>query len=525
MQTVESRITAVTVFPDRARVTRTARVTLAAGEQVVQLAALPLALDSDSVRVTGRGTGVRLVGVDVADEYHSTPPETPLAELKQNLERLLQTEKALLDDDAALAARLEFAQKLRAASTAELAKGLAFGRTTIESVQAVTQYLAGEEQDARAQRRDLEVRRAHLAREIANAQARLRQVEQPEPQQRKAIRVTLDAADATEAWLEATYQIADAWWIPLYDLRLTGQQLALSYLASITQRTGEDWPAAELTLSTARPAVSTAVPELEPWFLDVYTPPVPRVSIPQVALRSVSPADTASFAAPAPAMAAPEMDRLQEELATVESSGTAVSYKIPRALAIPADGSPHRALIANFELPAQLDHITAPKIAAEAYLRAKIVNQSPYTLLSGEANLFHEQEFVGATDIPLTAPHQTLELQLGIDDRVTIARELVSRDASKAFLGNTRKLEYAYRIKLQNLTDRPARISVLDQLPHSRTEEIKVKLTDTNPKPAEQTDLGVLTWKLELAPQAKQEIQFAYSVEHARQLRITGLAD
>ena len=66
---------------------------------------------------------------------------------------------------------------------------------------------------------------------------------------------------------------------------------------------------------------------------------------------------------------------------------------------IPFDGSPHKTMVTNLDLQAALDYVTVPKIAEEAYLRAKITNTSDSILLPGPANIFHEDEFVG-TDLP-----------------------------------------------------------------------------------------------------------------------------
>ena len=58
--------TSVTVFPDRARVTRTGRVALAVGLQKIEVDTLPLALIQDSVRASGKGASAaraKLAGV------------------------------------------------------------------------------------------------------------------------------------------------------------------------------------------------------------------------------------------------------------------------------------------------------------------------------------------------------------------------------------------------------------------------------------------------------------------------------
>ena len=46
----------------------------------------------------------------------------------------------------------------------------------------------------------------------------------------------------------------------------------LSYFGIVRNGTGEDWNDVSLTLSTARPNIGGAAPELRPWIADVLSP-------------------------------------------------------------------------------------------------------------------------------------------------------------------------------------------------------------------------------------------------------------
>jgi len=174
-------------------------------------------------------------------------------------------------------------------------------------------------------------------------------------------------------------------------------------------------------------------------------------------------------------------------------------------------------------MQATLDYVTVPKIAEEAYLRAKITNTSDSILLPGSANIFHEDEFVGTTSLETVVPTEEFEVQLGVDDRVKVERKLAQRDTSKTIIGNTRRTLYGYKITITNLLTRPARVTAYDQLPVSRNEQIKAKLIEVAPPPAEQTDLNILKWELDLKPQQKQELTFSFQVEQPRDMKITGI--
>jgi uncharacterized protein (TIGR02231 family) len=209
--------------------------------------------------------------------------------------------------------------------------------------------------------------------------------------------------------------------------------------------------------------------------------------------------------------------------AAIENSGAALTYRVARPVAVPSDGSPHKTTITVLDLGANLDYVTLPKLAEEAYLRATIKNTSPFTFLAGAANIFQGNDFVAATRLELVVPNEEFEVQLGTDDRIKVKRELTERATSKALLGNTRRTVYSYTITLTNNLDRPARVTVFDQLPVARHEEVKIKLQEATPAPTEQTDLNILKWVLTVAPQTKQVIAYTFSLEHPRNLTLTGI--
>ena len=194
----------------------------------------------------------------------------------------------------------------------------------------------------------------------------------------------------------------------------------------------------------------------------------------------------------------------------------------PRPVAIPAEGASHRATIASIDLDVELDYITAPVRSTDVHLRATVVNSSAHALPAGKAAVFHDADFVGSAALPLWAPGEDVELALGVDDRIRVERKLVRRTASKATLGSTRRREVEYETRIENHTPRAARVTVLDQVPVARDHEITVKPISTDPDPAETTDLGVLTWKLDLDPGKETTITLAFRVDTTKTLTLTG---
>ena len=190
---------------------------------------------------------------------------------------------------------------------------------------------------------------------------------------------------------------------------------------------------------------------------------------------------------------------------------------------MPADGGPHKTAVARFELDAALDHLAVPALATEAYLRATVTNTSPLLLLPGRARVYHDTRFVGETALDTVAAGEEFELQLGVDDQIRVERKLRRRSTSKAVLGGTRTIDIGYEITVENHRPNPARVSVHDHVPVSTDGDIKVRLRETSPAPADQDDLGELTWNLTLDPGQTATVRYRFTVEHPAQLTVAGL--
>jgi uncharacterized protein (TIGR02231 family) len=338
------------------------------------------------------------------------------------------------------------------------------------------------------------------------------------------VSATLEASAATRAEVELSYHVSQASWHPLYDLVLEGDRLAVSYLAEVTQMTGEDWPAVELVLSTARGAAQT-LPELSPWYIGRAQPVTPgpiRATLlmaggaEESEVREVGSQDEpGKVAAASPRARALTAERVQWEAGQ--------SYRVARPLAVPADGVPHKTTIAEFGLEAALDHLAVPALAPEAYLRATVTNSSPLLLLPGWARVFHGAQFAGQTSLDTVAGGEEFELQLGLDDQVRVSRQLRRRATSKAAIGGTRTIDIGYEITVENRRQGKARVSVHDHIPVPADGDIKVRLRETSPSPATQDDLGELTWELPLDAGQSATVRYRFTVEHPAHLTVSGL--
>ena len=530
MVDVASRVTAVTVFMDRARVSRRGRVTLEPGLQRVELTELPLSLDPASLRTAARGVARATIrGVELRRSFFAAAPAARVQELEAAIEALENEDRELQDRLETLARRLAHLDGLSEA-TSVYAAGLARGRMTVEAQRALLDSLDESRSLTQRERRDVDAARRRIGRELHKLRQELDQLRGARPRERYTAVLELSVATAGDLDVDISYVTSGASWTPMYDIRLGSEGLDLAYLAEVSQRTGEDWVGVDLTLSTAQPALAAVLPELQPWFVMPEPPAAPMMFA--AAMPAPGGADAVTTrklrAAAEPAMAAeaappPPVVEADTARAEVGQSGPSATFHIEGDVDIPGDGSGRKTTIAFSRLPHQMEYVTTPRLAEAVYRRVKAQNASAYLLLPGRAQLFEGEDFIGATALNLTPPGRPLDLYFGTDDRFKVERELARQDVDRRFLGDKRRVTLGYTISVENHTGAPQVIEVRDQIPVGRHEDIRVKLEESKPNPTSQDDVGRLAWRLPLPPATPQRLRYEFTVEFPRAMNVIGL--
>jgi uncharacterized protein (TIGR02231 family) len=528
MTELTTTIVAATVYPDRVRLTRRGLINLKPGTHAIEIAELPLSLYPNSLRASVYGSAsARLLGVQVKRVFYTDQPSDSVRNLEQEIEKR-QDELNALDAKAELIKQNRIILDKLAGQVATYATAFAAGEMTVEQQLAFFGKLRKQAEKLNDETLSIQVNQRQVNRLLDKLTKELEQIQNARPYERYIAIIDVELASASDLTIEVSYLVSGAGWKPLYDLRLLekegGSTLEISYLADVTQNSGEAWKDVSLTLSTARPALTSTLPELEPWYIHPPEPiyPLPRLAVSAQAAPSMDASAKLSLNVPTGRLEQPE-EKAEEAVASVNTSGAAVSYVIPNAISVPADGSPHKVTISRFLLTPVLDYVSTPKLAQAVFRRAEVDNTSPYTLLPGEANILIIDEFIGTTQLDLTVPGEGIELYLGNDNRIKVERELKRREIDKRIISGRRHLAFGYEIKLENMLPGRANLTLYDQIPVSRNEEIKVKLESADPRPAEQTELNQLSWVLSLEPKETRTVRFDFSIDSPQSMRIIGL--
>jgi uncharacterized protein (TIGR02231 family) len=509
-------VSEATVYPDRARVTRTAMASLPMGTSVLEFSGLPAALDESSVEVSAKADApLTIEGIDVRQEFLAASANLKAQDLERQLQELQDQQKSLRGQKGVCEEKRQFFRNLSA--------GLGKGEKepmNLDDIRKLYTFYGDEVASLSENILSIERSETKLDPEIDRVKRELDAIRNAAQKSQRTLLVSVKAGAAAKGEFTLHYVIGNASWTSSYNARIdsgTGK-VELLYNALVRQKTGEDWNNVRLTLSTAQPGRNGRMPELMPSYVDFRTPE-PLIS------------PRAEFAPAAPMLAPNEPARAKEELvqsdeaqAEVQKSGLSISYQVGLPVTIPADGQAHRANVTVLNLAGSPEYVTTPKLDSAVFLKVHLVNTSDAQLLPGQVSVFRDGEFTGMLTMNLVAPGSDFDLYAGKDDSIKVERkELVNKRSETGMLNRREVEDRRYQISLQNFRSSPIRLLVYDQLPVSKNADIVVNQGAFSDKPATvDKDSGKLSWEIELQPKVKKVIEFNYSVEWPKGREIVG---
>ncbi len=341
--------------------------------------------------------------------------------------------------------------------------------------------------------------------------------------------VTVYAETTLQTQVNFNYLIANASWVPMYDLQATTltNNFQLKYLANITQNSGLDWKNANLTLSTSNPNEANFKPELTPWYLS-FLEYRQKQSINYLsnALAPVQ-ATRKSLMVDADDVKSESLSQIEEkpltDYITVSQNLIRTEYEIKLNYNIASDGRAHKVMINQKTVPMLLAFAAVPKLCNDAFLQAKIVGWEDLNIIPGSARLYFDGTYVGEMYLDANSNSDTLNVNLGRDKTIAITRKKIKEKFKVKFIDNEKVETRTIELMVRNTKNIPIEMELEDQIPIVQgTEEIKVKLLNSDD--AELDELtGKLKWRVKLGVKDSKKITFTYEIRYPKNKPVAGL--
>jgi len=334
-------------------------------------------------------------------------------------------------------------------------------------------------------------------------------------QNRKELILEILAENEMNLNLGLSYIVSNAGWVPSYDLRAlsTKKPLEIVYKGKIYQKTGQDWNNLKLFVSTYRPSYNQNRPILSPLYVAEYT--AYNNEDAKVGYMQKAKAEMSNSYQMRAEIAAPS----QIPVATVSDNQMNILYELNYNQTIVSQEKEQYVILDKKNVEANYKYHTVPKLNNQVFLMAFVKNWQNLNLISGEANIYFEDNYIGKTNITSNYVKDEFPIPLGVDERIVVKRiKIEDKTAQKSFNSNKWETE-SYEISIRNNTKENIELEVLDQIPLSENQKITVKTLNIGDGDLD-TKTGSILWNRKINSGASEKINFSYEVKYPKEMQI-----
>lgn len=514
-----SRAVRVTLFEDRAEVTRSATVTVAAGAGWVAIAGVSPYVDERSVQARVLAPAEAAPKVRVLSARVSFRAHVERALGREEIDALEKearlAERRLAEANLALdrAARAEWRAKSMTVKWLDGVSAVPRGAREAEALASWREALTSIGQSgAEALAAAAAAREAKQAAtdELERTRARLAEGSVEKPRYEALIEVQLEGEAETEAAIEVTYRVPNALWRPEHVVRLAAPvegnaartaPLEVVTMATVWQRTGEAWDDVEARFSTARPAKVATPPQLTDDTLTARRKTDAERSRVEVDMREQ-------------AVMVAGLDRgarAVDEMPGVDDGGEPVLLAPRAKVSIASDGRPFRVEVQRVTVDATIERVLFPEVAPVAHVRATATLAKGGPLLAGPVRIARGKSLTGRAKIGFIGKGEPFEVGLGTDDGVRVRRTQTEKRDTTAVIG-TQKIRREVKVFLSNLGSERKKVLVTERIPVSEIEDVEIALTEPGGFKLEAKD-GFLKREVDLGPNATETLELGYEIK------------
>ncbi|WP_378174957.1 mucoidy inhibitor MuiA family protein [Aquimarina sp. SS2-1] len=260
---ITSTIQEVTVYISGAGIERTAITDLTPGVHEIIFYDLSNKIDENSIQISGL-KNTSILSITYGINYLEKKKNSKELELLVNkLERLLLQKNNLENLLTGLHKEsniLDVNQKI----------GNDQSSLSLDKIKQISTYYRERSVVIQNETYRINQEKNELQEEISDITHQIDRLSDHTKEERGEIKVKLDVPSATNLSLKLTYNVTDAGWFPLYDIKSksTNDPLNIVYKANVYQKTGTDWLNTKVILSTGDPNTNNIKPNLTTRYLN-----------------------------------------------------------------------------------------------------------------------------------------------------------------------------------------------------------------------------------------------------------------
>ena len=535
VKALNSKITEVTVYADRARVTREVTLDLPANTDRFSFAKLPSWIDEGSVRVSlkaAEGAKGEVLDVQIRRTYLTAASDEDVRKAQEAVQEISDQVNELSDKQKVIDQRRKHLESIRVFSLDKLPKDAAAREVKVAEYVEFLAFLETSLTKLNTDRRALEKQRREIQPEQNARQKRLSELNSKAQLEERAVEVALRGTD--QATVVLTYLLAGASWEPAHELRADekGGMVHITSYAVVRQTTGEDWGVPKLSFSTQNLGRTARIPELDTLLVgqggkasvrmleqqeDTYQQAFGNYKSQNRLWYFNNPVANNGIALQNLDLNDAIQQKSVRTFAKISGRATTAHFQALADKAVPSDGQPVRLPIGELNLNRTERIVAAPEASLNAARVFELNNKNGQALLPGKVTLYLGANFLGSTAIDFVGPGEEFSLYAGVEDEVKVSRVLDRSKSEKRKTGFSSKteLQASWIIEVENLSAVEKKVRLADRIPVSQNDDVKVRSVKTSPK-ITPDEKGLFSWDLVLAPKEKRTLNVEYVVQYPK---------
>ncbi len=210
------------------------------------------------------------------------------------------------------------------------------------------------------------------------------------------------------------------------------------------------------------------------------------------------------------------------------------AFEADARVEVPSDGAWHGIALGRRDAGVEVRHVVVPRESADVFRLARLDNPHDAPLLPGPMDVYDGRDFLLTSSVAFTPPGGAVEVGLGVDARVKVARNSRYREEAAGMLRGSLRLEHAIEVDVENLHARPIRLEVRERIPVAGgdVDDTEVEVARVEPRwepwtpeptrPGERRLRGGHRWRLELGAGEKRRLEADYQIKISAKHELVG---
>ncbi len=266
LKNLTSTIDSVTVFLQKAEISRSAPVQILEGKSTLIFTSLADGIDESSLQVRADGP-ITILSVSYQLNYLQENSQ------REDIRVLTQRKKGLIQDSVEQHSLL----KVFLAEEELLRNNQKIGGNNVgldlDQLRAIADFQRKRMTEVLLRQNEIRYELTMIRDTLARIGQQLISIQERTERPSGEVVVTVSAERSANASFVLSYIVPQAGWFTQYDVRVDqiNEPIQLHYKAQVYQNTGEDWKEVKIKLSSGNPSESGTQPELKPWDISYNT--------------------------------------------------------------------------------------------------------------------------------------------------------------------------------------------------------------------------------------------------------------